>query len=1013
MVGCHEQEAPSETTASSSSFERELVTGSSCVIDADANYSEMAVSDTAAGLTAPTARQRVSDEGKKPGPSSQHRPSPDRNYSQAVSENLQAVTSSSSEHRGISRIVQQQQPGQPFHRRHTTGATSPAMGTAEAAAVAAAASSSSAEEAALDVDCVEDCGRHDASQGNSRHTCKVCKRPFSSGRALGGHMRAHGNGDPGTSSNADRKSEKQLISSSPRTQQASLHACNGVAENGIEHPGADGVARAQSLSPESRARARTREIQVRRAVGARRSKTNGKRRGSTTPKSSVEDAAALTKQQPHDEDDNAASRRQAERSSTSCSDNNSDGAHDDGAATDDAAGNICDVCREEFENEKQLNTHKKSHKPEYNLRECPRKSRRFIDQDYTEVAPPTIPTKKPPAPQEKQQSDSGCPYPGCTKKFHSSKALFGHMRCHPDRTWRGIHPPDENGASTSAAGERQHRRKKSRPNSHVPARVVSDSESEPEQKQSGKSASTEHESDTDSIEAAYIQGQEAHTNGDRQQSSTPGWWASGVTGKRSKRSRQTVRSLQAVHHGASTSSAAAPDNALEELNETAMVMMMLASNPSGAPKHEDPDEHMEDLFRNPNSADECPKDEPTEGCLEAALRAKDEEEDEEDEEEDKEEEGEDGDEKQGAAAATAAEVVEDLEQGPELVPKDEFMTAAAETAEVPMEVDEEPEASLSEDGVLQGEEAVQLEAGQQEASSSKHGKYQCATCLRFFRSHQALGGHRASHKKVKGCFARTNVGDGPQPESLDEELSEDMLRSEEQLPTELQDLSHSEGDDKDRQMTSNSKDESSTDVVPPTGSIKKGAHKCTECGRCFDSGQALGGHKRCHFDPTKKDAEKEGSSSNNGGKNPRSSNPAGRASYSQSRGRHESSDARGHSPRAKSDPGLQQQQQQQAAAPAESRSTGLLRPIEIDLNKPPTVTYDEEMEMAPSPASAKFSVENHEAQASASAEASSSPDDGEPMRNQPRDYQLILHLSPITLNLEDQLHAYYKRVTPA
>ncbi|KAG6556333.1 hypothetical protein Mapa_002276 [Marchantia paleacea] len=931
MVGCHEQEAPTETTASSSSIERELVTGSSCVIDADANYSEMAVSDTAAGLTAPTARQRVSDEGKKPGPSSQHRPSPDRNYSQAVSENLQAVTSSSSEHRGINRIVQQ--PGQPLHRRHTTGATAPAMGTAEAAA---AASSSSAEEAALDVDCVEghdeglhsgreiprcglenldsspDCGRRDASQGNSRHTCKVCLRQFSSGRALGGHMRAHGNGDPGTSSNADWKADKQLISSSPPAQ-ASQHASNGAAENGIEHPGPDGVGRPQSLSPESRARARTREIQGRRAVGARRSKTNGKRRGSTTPKSSVEDAAALNKQQQHDEDDNAASRRQAERSSTSCSDNNSDGAHDDGAATDDAAGNVCDVCREEFENEKQLNTHKKSHEV-YALRSNPKRSRRFIDQDYTEVAPSTIPAKKPTASQDKQQTEMPCPYPTCTKRFHSSKALFGHMRCHPDRTWRGIHPPDENGASTSAAGERQHRRKKSRPNSQVAVRVVSDSESEPEQKQSGKSGSTEHESDTDSIEAAYIQGQEANTNGDRQQSSTPGWWASGVTGKRSKRSRQTVRSLQAVQHGASTSNAP-PDNALEELNETAMVMMMLASNPSGAPKQDDvdPDELREgkELSLKPNSADECPKDEPAEEAA-AALPAKEEEED-----EDEEEEGEDGEEKQGAAAAAVA-VVEDLEQGPELVPKDEPMADAPDT-EVPMEVDEEPEASLSEDGV-QGEEAVQLEAGQQEASSSKHG-------------------------------------------------------------------------------------------------------------------QALGGHKRCHFDPTKKDAEKEGSSSNNGGKNPRSSNPAGRASSSQSRGRNESSDARGHSPRARSDPGLQQQATA-AAAPAESRSTGgershsaqVFRPaIEIDLNKPPTVTYDEDEEMTPTPASAEESpVENHEAQASASAEASSSRDDGELVRNQQREYQLaIMHLTqrapqghtaahPISgLNLEEQLHAYYKRVTPA
>ncbi|KAL0292936.1 UNVERIFIED_CONTAM: Zinc finger protein ZAT3 [Sesamum radiatum] len=34
--------------------------------------------------------------------------------------------------------------------------------------------------------------------------------------------------------------------------------------------------------------------------------------------------------------------------------------------------------------------------------------------------------------------------------------------------------------------------------------------------------------------------------------------------------------------------------------------------------------------------------------------------------------------------------------------------------------------------------------------------FECSSCKKVFGSHQALGGHRASHKNVKGCYANTN-----------------------------------------------------------------------------------------------------------------------------------------------------------------------------------------------------------------------------------------------------------------
>ncbi|KAK1325362.1 Zinc finger protein ZAT3 [Acorus calamus] len=39
------------------------------------------------------------------------------------------------------------------------------------------------------------------------------------------------------------------------------------------------------------------------------------------------------------------------------------------------------------------------------------------------------------------------------------------------------------------------------------------------------------------------------------------------------------------------------------------------------------------------------------------------------------------------------------------------------------------------------------------------GEFECKACKKVFGSHQALGGHRASHKKVKGCFAARVVPD--------------------------------------------------------------------------------------------------------------------------------------------------------------------------------------------------------------------------------------------------------------
>nr|VDD15284.1 unnamed protein product [Brassica rapa] len=94
--------------------------------------------------------------------------------------------------------------------------------------------------------------------------------------------------------------------------------------------------------------------------------------------------------------------------------------------------------------------------------------------------------------------------------------------------------------------------------------------------------------------------------------------------------------------------------------------------------------------------------------------------------------------------------------------------------------------------------------------------FQCKGCKKVFASHQALGGHRASHKKVKGCFAS-------QDKKAEEEEEEEYKEEEDEEEEEEEDKPHI------------------------TTRKRSNVHECTICHRVFSSGQALGGHKRCHW----------------------------------------------------------------------------------------------------------------------------------------------------------------------
>ncbi|KAI9079960.1 hypothetical protein K1719_038025 [Acacia pycnantha] len=107
-------------------------------------------------------------------------------------------------------------------------------------------------------------------------------------------------------------------------------------------------------------------------------------------------------------------------------------------------------------------------------------------------------------------------------------------------------------------------------------------------------------------------------------------------------------------------------------------------------------------------------------------------------------------------------------------------------------VEEDKDEDEDEDEEDDGDES---EAAFKSLKSKNYGKYTCETCKKVFRSYQALGGHRASHKKIKVELENHNNGG-----------------------------------------TSSS-----------SSTFHQKIHECPVCFRVFASGQALGGHKRTHL----------------------------------------------------------------------------------------------------------------------------------------------------------------------
>ncbi|KAH7431810.1 hypothetical protein KP509_08G067600 [Ceratopteris richardii] len=492
----------------------------------------------------------------------------------------------------------------------------------------------------------------------------------------------------------------------------------------------------------------------------------------------------------------------------------------------------------------------------------------------------------------------------CGKEFSSWKALFGHMRCHPEREWRGIQPPPEystrtppknsmsvkpNSASNSdsksfiivkplqsAPTQNFHTQLKSEyqikpvrfptDDAHRTAKMFScNSEDLSQFPGCLKGNHEEHqwsrcrtqimleeeeESDTESIEAAYISDVKEDED----------WKSLHVLatlprGKRSKRSHLTIKSLRSVQDQITTDGVTDEQKCQrtgkEELEmATCLVMLALAGS-------DNRDEKEKQI-----------------GDQEAVLQA-----DEFDAEDNI------GDERS-------------LVDQSLMLTWTDRPTYNAGVNQPRLTIDG---SSSTIENIVGGESVLKDGEG---------ARYECTACKRIFKSHQALGGHRASHKKVKGCFAKT-AGDadaancspfiyregltgtasfvGAPILTLEGTCRDQSASADYTQPGPLLlDYGRARSDCKSDNL------QPGTSIAPATGYNAKTAaterhnfttasslsateggqlsllvggvdsatcrpskllvntnpskyHQCSICQRVFSSGQALGGHKRCHW----------------------------------------------------------------------------------------------------------------------------------------------------------------------
>lgn len=401
--------------------------------------------------------------------------------------------------------------------------------------------------------------------------------------------------------------------------------------------------------------------------------------------------------------------------------------------------------------------------------------------------------------------------PSCSKAFGSSKSLYGHMRCHPERDWRGMEPP---------SSKEPHK-----------ARPVVDEDEEEEVEEDDDESEEERllENFDDVDDSAYGDGVTARAD---LTESLSGWAVTGKRGREgltpsgmeifaaSEEEKQKVydavnQLLRLVNGDSLKADDAGAENEVTSKN---------SSTPSA--------EFKDALHEVPPAKDSTNFPLKKRKFNEIAYSADDSEET---------LDGSPSDKGRGKGKFTALigsefssekSLSSEYSRGCGLFigndhvknfPSDhEFDSMDAEL----MKIDKRRKSQKAK-GPKSGEtipaniQRMDLQLG---VAAEKH---KCSTCKKIFPTHQALGGHRASHNKPHRMNIQNTVGHGSAAPLVpgDQNHANPVLQL-----VEWNQIGEGGG---------------GGDASKVINDIN--VHECNICGKIFQSGQALGGHKRCHY----------------------------------------------------------------------------------------------------------------------------------------------------------------------